>query len=66
MEDYQLRVMEEKEQLDTKMEALNKFITGKSKNYTNLPKDEKADLKTQYSAMQVYSQALERRINRFE
>lgn len=65
MEDYQLRVIEEKEHLDVKRELLTKFVTIKPDTYINLEVGEKNDLKTQLSAMEVYSQALGRRIARF-
>jgi len=65
LEGYQKRVITEKEALDSKIEALTAFLTGDSQTYKNLIKDEKADMKTQLSAMTIYSQALGRRIERF-
>lgn len=65
MEDYQKRVIAEKEILDANIEKLTKFCTEGTKPYKNLIPAEKADLKTQLSAMNVYSKALERRIARF-
>lgn len=65
MEEYQKRVIAEKISLDNKTALLKKFVKDKSDAYINLVKDEKNDLTTQLSAMQVYSQALERRIARF-
>lgn len=65
MEDYQTRVVEEKEALDTKIAALQKFTTEGSLAYRNAIKTEKSDMATQLSAMTIYSQALGRRIERF-
>lgn len=65
MEDYQKRVVEEQEALNTKIEALTKFCKEGTSPYKNLIPAEKADLKTQLSAMNVYSQTLGRRIERF-
>jgi len=65
MEKFQERALAEKEELDVKIEALEKFIVEDAAHYKNLIPAEKADLKTQLSAMNIYSQALERRISRF-
>ena len=65
MEDYQKRVVEEKAALDNKIVALQKFTTEGSLAYRNGVKAEKSDLATQLSAMNIYSQALGRRIERF-
>lgn len=65
MENYQERVIEEKKALDTKIEALTKFCKEGTAPYKNLIPAEKADLTTQLSAMNIYSQALGRRIERF-
>lgn len=65
MEDYQLRVVEEKKELDLKLEALDKFIT--SENFTTKVSSIQQDLLyLQHQWMSNYSKILEMRIKDFE
>ena len=64
MEEYKKRVVEESQELDIKVKALQKFIE-ENKNYKDLNLFEKRDLKKQLTAMFKYSSILKSRINRF-
>ena len=64
MQDFQLRVVEEKEQLDAKREALGNFKN--SKFFELLPWQEQERLNTQAHLMTMYSAVLGERINNFK
>ena len=64
MEPHQQRVVDEKTELDTKIEALAKFIDG-SPIFAKLAAEERGDLLSQISLMERYSDLLGRRIARF-
>ena len=61
---HQMRVVQEKQELDTKIEALIKFTTT-SDIFANLPETDKQHLTDQLSTMHGYSAILGLRINRF-
>ena len=63
MEDFKKRVLQEGEELKTKMEALGKFIL--TEKFDELHKDEQADLKEQLLIMVKYLNILTRRITRW-
>lgn len=62
---HQQRVVEEKEELDTKIEKLLNFITSDNPVYNTLAPEEKADMYMQSQQMMHYSDTLNRRIQRF-
>ena len=64
MEDFQKRVIEEKSDLDKKVESLRIFITGPV--FPTLPKDECERLYEQHRYMVKYSDVLGRRIIAFK
>lgn len=64
MQDYQQRVIDEKTELDAKLERLTTFITGSS-IYAALPEVEKDCLSRQHTAMTQYSGILAERIAGF-
>ncbi len=64
MQPHQQRVVDEKSELDTKIEALQKFIAG-SPIFTGLPEEEKERLVRQESCMSEYSSILAERIAAF-
>jgi len=61
MKDYQIRVIEEKKELDKKLSKLDAFLT----NDTPLEKPEYDRLKRQHRIMLLYSQVLQERIENF-
>lgn len=63
MEDFQQRVVEEKEELETKMEKLSDFMHGDT--YAELSATDQGLLMVQLVAMQNYSDALSRRMELF-
>lgn len=64
MEPYQLRVIEERDALEEKTQALYAFIS--SKFFTSdLTEENQELLKEQYYAMKVYLSILDRRIKLF-
>jgi hypothetical protein len=63
MEDFQKRVVEEKDALVEKMNKLDPFLS--TPTYANLPPDEQSRLSRQYLIMQLYAQVLEERISAF-
>jgi len=65
MEDFQQRVVTEKEELDIKIKALQNFIEKGGEIWQTLEYYEQEDLKSQLKHMQVYSHILQKRINRF-
>ena len=65
MKDYQLRVVEEKKELDLKLEALDNFLT--SEHFTTKVSSTQQDLLfLQHQWMSNYSKVLELRIQDFE
>lgn len=64
MQEYQQRVIEEKEELDNKIKLLQNFIET-NKLYIDLPDYERKDMNNQLEAMRFYSSCLLNRINRF-
>ena len=62
MEEWQLRVIEEKKQLDARIVALIDYIGASS----SLPDDERNRLSRQYTAMDEYSVVLGERIEAFK
>ena len=64
MKDYQVRVIKEKEELDIKIKALQKFI--ESKDFVDIGKlNEQISLREQLKVMNQYSEILKTRINRY-
>lgn len=63
MEPHQQRVLNEKEDLDTKITKLSDFTNGST--FSSLPADEQLRLKRQFSIMRDYSSILGDRINAF-
>ena len=61
---HQQRVVEEYKELKDKTTKLRAFILD-NPIYRSLEEDEQKDMKIQYDAMCIYTDALERRINRF-
>ena len=61
---HQQRVVDEYNELVEKTSKLGAFILD-NPIYRSLEEDEQKDMKIQYDAMCVYTDALERRINRF-
>ena len=66
MEAYQQRVVEEKDELDGRIERLYRFISPPTETYENLPEDEKIRLQDQLLYMRRYSRVLWDRIAAFE
>lgn len=64
MKDYQLRVIDEKEELDKKAKALSQFI-GLNSTFETLDEDEQERLKEQCEIMWLYSEILGKRIKAF-
>ena len=64
MQPHQQRVVDEYNELVEKTSKLGAFILD-NPIYRSLEEDEQKDMKIQYDAMCVYTDALERRINRF-
>jgi hypothetical protein len=60
---FQERVIEEKKELDDKIEKLKQFFN--TAIYQNLPKDERRRLSRQYTYMEGYSNVLKERIDNF-
>lgn len=65
MQAHQLRVAEEKKELDEKIEALYDFIVVFQGFFETLTKDEQERLKRQLEIMKQYSEILEERIKNF-
>lgn len=65
MEPHQLRVVEEKKELDLKIKNLQIFSEEAGEIWQSLSINEKEDLKEQLKHMQVYTHILQKRINRF-
>lgn len=64
LKDYQLRVIQEGEELKIKMEALGRFML--TEPFDELPIEEQVDLKSQLRVMIEYLNILTRRILRFK
>ena len=64
LQPHQQRVVEEYNELVEKTSKLGAFILD-NPIYRSLEEDEQKDMKIQYDAMCIYTDALERRINRF-
>lgn len=64
MEAYQERVVNEKRELDEKMEKLDNFI--KAPGFDGLPTMDSGLLKLQLGTMKIYSDILDVRIERFK
>ena len=64
MQPHKQRVVDEYNELAEKTSKLGAFILD-NPIYRSLEEDEQKDMKVQYDAMCVYTDALERRINRF-
>ena len=64
MQPHQQKVVDEYNELVEKTSKLGAFILD-NPIYRSLEEDEQKDMKVQYDAMCVYTDALERRINRF-
>lgn len=62
---HQLLVVEEKKQLDERIEALYDFIVVFQGFFETLPEDEQERLKRQLEIMKQYSEILEERIKHF-
>jgi hypothetical protein len=65
MQPHQQRVVDEKAELDDKMDKLDKFISHNDL-FLKLPLDEQARLVEQYRYMERYSDVLHRRIEAFQ
>jgi hypothetical protein len=66
MEDYQKRVVDEKNDLDAKIQLLHNFMfTTSIGAYDKLPIDEKQRLIEQLRIMEIYSHILGERIRNF-
>jgi|TARA_B110000908_G_C10070932_1_gene365041 hypothetical protein len=61
MEDYQQRVIDEKNELDEKIAGLSKFLG----NVNQVPSDERVRMHTQLGLMEQYSLVLGQRIEAF-
>ena len=64
LQPHQQRVVEEKEELDVKIKALQTFIE-RNEMFYPMSTEEKSDMRRQLHMMETYSQILQRRINRF-
>jgi len=63
MEDYQEQVIQEKADLDLKIEKLNRFVSGET--FQLLDSEEQQRMTEQLSYMNAYSEVLGRRIVEF-
>jgi hypothetical protein len=63
MQPHQQRVVEEKAELDNKIQKLNAFFH--SSIFSSLPEAEKDRMKRQVGVMEEYSSILQERINAF-
>lgn len=64
LQPHQQRVVDEFNELKDKTSKLGAFILD-NPIYLNVPSEEQKDMKTQYDAMCIYCDTLERRISRF-
>jgi hypothetical protein len=65
MDDYQQRVIAEKQDLDEKKKKLGIFLQGRNTAYRDLSPQDQRLLERQYDAMNEYSGILRERIARF-
>jgi len=65
MQPHQQRVVDERDELDSKLEKLSHFMGG-NPIYLDLPDDEKDRLHRQRGAMEEYSKVLWERIKAFK
>lgn len=63
VEDWQMRIIEERSELETRLYLLNMFL--KTKEYDRLDQGEKYRLGVQIDAMRQYALALTERITHF-
>jgi hypothetical protein len=63
MQPFQQRVIDEKKELDEKLQRLGAFFDNET--FNGLPEDERIRLKRQESLMQAYSEVLGERIAAF-
>lgn len=63
MEAYQTRVVEEKQELDSRLEKLQLFVA--STRFDGVPNSEQERMKRQLRIMKDYSQVLSERIDAF-
>ena len=63
MQPFQSRVVDEKTELDVKLEQLKEFTVGDT--FSSLPIEEQERLQRQSSIMQDYSDVLQERIDNF-
>mgnify|MGYP000315460221 CR=1 FL=1 len=64
MKDHELRVVNEKSQLDDKINKLSNFMM--TETYSSLPSVDRGLLMVQVRSMKMYSECLEDRISRFK
>ncbi len=64
MEEYQIRVLEEKKELDIKIKSLQTYLETKA-TYMSISEKVIQDMEDQLEIMFVYSSILKKRINRF-
>lgn len=64
LQPHQQRVVDEKNELDSKIKSLQNFIE-MNDTFKAFIEEEKNDMREQLKFMQFYSLALQRRINRF-
>uniref|UniRef100_A0A6M3KZ55 Uncharacterized protein n=1 Tax=viral metagenome TaxID=1070528 RepID=A0A6M3KZ55_9ZZZZ len=64
MEDYQKRVIEEKKELDSKIERLRAFMASDYFN-NGIPSDEQKRMRRQELIMELYSEVLSDRMEHF-
>lgn len=62
LQDWQLRVLDERRQLRERLEKLEAFFTASSRVYMDLPSIEQKRLRDQFNAMSAYEDALTERI----
>lgn len=65
MEDYQQKVINEKNDLDIKIKNLQNLVESDNFDIKIINNYDRFDLETQLRAMERYSRILKRRINRF-
>lgn len=63
LEPYQIRVIQEKQELDQKLEKLTTYL--ESRHFAELPFDDKWLLREQRDVMKAYSRILGSRIQKF-
>lgn len=66
LEPHQVRVVEEKAELDKKIDALNSFISDSNETFTKLETAERVRLVEQRTYMMAYSRLLGERIAAFK